>query len=278
MKKIILSLLLVASPLIFAKTQAKKDCAFYCKSIPSESDVMHSYGKAKYNELHSSRLSVLTWNIYKGRMDDFVQDFNLLARNRDLILLSEVETGDPVSPTLASLSQFGWDLAASFVTKNDEYTGTAIGSYAQSIKPHFYRTTDLEPFVKSPKAMTVAEYAIANQKNTLLVVSIHGINWSGDDALERQLNAILPELQKHKGPILFAGDFNTKNKSRTQTAVRILAKAGLTRVKWENPPSKKQLDDAFVRGIRVNRARFIYDYVDTGSDHPALDLEFEVLP
>jgi endonuclease/exonuclease/phosphatase (EEP) superfamily protein YafD len=86
----------------------------------------------------------------------------------------------------------------------------------------------------------------------------------------------LKELQRHNGPIIFAGDFNTKNPSRVALTKRILAKAGLKQAPWENPTKKKQLDDAFTRGVTVKRARLIHDYVDKGSDHPAIELIVDI--
>lgn len=279
MKKIFLTtaMIFTLSSQIFINTSnAYGSCSFLCDNIPDDNHVMHSMGQASLPTLNSTHLSILSWNLYKGRMKDFAKDFAILTKNRDLIMLSEATTGTPISTSMSRLTGYAWYLAAAFNMKDNIATGTALGSKAVAHNVHFYRTTDVEPFVKSPKALTVAEYAIPGSRLTLLAVSIHGINWSGDDALGRQLNMILPELKKHEGPIVFAGDFNTKNPSRLVLAQKILGQAGLKRVPWENPLKKKQLDEAFTRGVTVKRARLINDYIGTGSDHPAIDLQLDI--
>lgn len=255
-----------------------KKCSFACEEIPYAKDVMYSWGTANKTQLNSNKLSILVWNLYKGRKDEFVKTFALLGKNRDIIMLSEATTDAPVSTSMSAIPNYGWDFAAGFLMKNQVATGTAVGSYAKSIEPRYYRTKDVEPFVKSPKATAIAEYAIPGRSDTVLALSIHGINWDGDDAMIRQLEMMMPDILAHKGPIIFAGDFNFKNENRLKLAIQILGRAGLKRVTWENPKKKKQLDDAFTRGVTVKKARFINEYIDKGSDHPAIDLQVEVNP
>lgn len=252
-------------------------CSFACKSIPKEKDVLYSMGTASSHQLNSKNLNILVWNLYKGRNKEFPAVFAKLAKDRDVILLSEVINEAPISTSLAKLTNFSWDMAAAFLMKNKVATGTAIGSYAEARNVRFYRTKDVEPFVKSPKATTLTEYAIPGSTKTLLAISIHGINWDGDDSMVRQLEMMMPDIEKHQGPIVFAGDFNFKNPTRLKLAQQILGRAGVTRVPWQNPNTKKQLDDAFTRGVKVHKARLINDYIDKGSDHPAIELQLEIL-
>lgn len=275
MKLFALSFLIISiTQTSFARDPNYGKCSFKCEEIPLESEVLRSAGVSELVQLPSKRISVLSWNLYKGRNKEFVKSFDRLSKDRDIILLSEATEEAPVSTSMLKQPGMGWHLAAAFEMKKKVGTGTAVGSIAHAKDVRFYRTKDVEPFVKSPKATILAEYAIPGSKETLLALSIHGINWSGNDALERQLNMILPDLQNHKGPIVFAGDFNFKNPERLQLAKEILAKAGLERVPWENPIKKKQLDDAFTRGVKVHKALLIHD---KGSDHPAIDLDIEVL-
>jgi endonuclease/exonuclease/phosphatase (EEP) superfamily protein YafD len=252
------------------------ECSFACKEIPIATEVMRKFGTSTANQLRSNKLKILSWNLYKGRKDEFTQTFAYLASDKDVVMLSEATTADPVSTAMENVPGFGWDFATCFLMKKQVGTGTAVGSYAASINPGFYRTTDIEPFVKSPKTIATAKYAIPNSTKTLLVLSIHGINWSGNDALERQLRMTVEDLKKHDGPIVFAGDFNIKNSVRLQITKDVLAEAGLTRVNWTNPEEGSQLDDAFTRGVNVTRAELINNYIDTGSDHPAIELDVEV--
>jgi endonuclease/exonuclease/phosphatase (EEP) superfamily protein YafD len=253
-----------------------EDCSFACKEIPLASEVLREFGQSKSNHLQSYRIKVLAWNIYKGRKENFLRDFSKLAAGKDIILFSEATTADPVLSAMSSRPGFGWDFATSFLMKKQVGTGTAVGSYARASGVGFYRTTDVEPFVKSPKTIVKAEYQLPNTDTKILVLSIHGINWSGDEALERQLQMTIPDLMKHQGPIVFAGDFNVKNSTRLQVIKNVLGQAGLERVKWLNPESGDQLNDAFTRGLTVHRAELINEVIDSGSDHPAIDLDLEL--
>jgi len=250
-------------------------CSFACESIPDEAHVLSTFGRDSSSQLNSQRIKVLSWNLYKGRKEQYRQSFATLAKEKDVIMLSEVTTADPVSTSMEAVDGFGWNFAASFLMKDNVGTGTAVGSYAVAHNVRYFRTTDVEPFVKSPKTIAVAEYILPRSRQKLLVLSIHGINFKGDDGIEKQLRDTVPELQLHQGPIIFAGDFNFKNAGRLKLGQQVLLEAGLTRVKWENPKKGKQLDDAFTRGLIVHRARFINDYLETGSDHPAIELDVE---
>lgn len=280
MKSILFFSLVAVSSFAFngfaAETPVYGPCSFACESIPDEAHVLRSFGKDSAPTLASSRLKILVWNLYKGRKDEFKPVFAKLAEGHDVIMISEATTADPVLTAMENVKGFGWIFATSFEMKNEVGTGTAVGSYATALNPGFYRTIDVEPFVNSPKTIAVAEYALPGTNETLLALSIHGINWSGNDALERQLRATVADLQKHRGPVVFAGDFNIKNSSRLKIARKVLGEAGLTRVTWENPENGSQLDDAFTRGVMVHRARLINDYLQTASDHPAIDLDVEI--
>ena len=263
--------LIAVSAFAWDSTQPNS-CSYACKEIPPDSEVLHTISEPTRDTLKTGTLKVLAWNLHKGNDPTFRKDFADLTKDKDLVLLSEVVLDDNMTPALQNVVGFGWGMATSFITKKQGPTGTAIGSAADFFNLHFKRTDDLEPYVKSPKAITLAEYKIPGQSDTLLVASIHGINWSGDDALTRQLQQVEPEFESHKGPILFAGDFNTKNSSRVGIAQKVLAKSGLVRVPWINPDPKKQLDDAFTRGFRVDRAELITSVVGNSSDHPAISL------
>ena len=213
--KSVLFFLAVSASLLSSQTFAAEPvygpCSFACVSIPDGAHILRTFGRATSPQLNSNRIQMLVWNLYKGRKDQFRQSFASLSKGKDIIMISEATTADPVSTAMEAVTGFGWNFATSFLMKNDVGTGTAAGSYAAAENVHYYRTTDVEPFVNSPKVITVAEYRLPGRVETLLVLSIHGINWSGDDAIERQLRATVPELKAHQGPIVLAGDFNFKN-------------------------------------------------------------------
>ncbi len=252
-------------------------CNLECQEVPSVPPLVE-FGAPSESQLPSNRLKVIAWNLYKGKDPQFAEIFPHIARQQDVILLSEVVTADFMRHILLDFSGTAWHIGGSFIMEGGHVTGTAIGSKTRAHDVQVFRTSDLEPFVKTPKTITAGKYRLPNSTEEFLVLSIHGINWKGDAAIVRQVQDVMPLLEAHRGPILFAGDFNFKNKKRLQMVSDLLSPVGLRRVNWENPLQGKQLDDAFSRGMKVHRAYLLHDYVDLASDHPALMFDLEIQP
>eukprot|EP01098_Paradermamoeba_levis_P016105 TRINITY_DN8488_c0_g1_i1.p1 TRINITY_DN8488_c0_g1~~TRINITY_DN8488_c0_g1_i1.p1 ORF type:complete len:271 (-),score=51.58 TRINITY_DN8488_c0_g1_i1:95-907(-) len=243
--------------------------------LPSSDKVLTRFGNAT-SEALPQKLKVIVWNIYKGRKADFGKEFEELSSGSDLVLLQEMVLGnDNISPLYECRSDLQWEHATNFIMADNQVrAGVGTGSTSKPLSIDFRVTDDLEPFVKLPKTIIITRYAIHNSSQQLLVLNIHGINFRGTQGLENQINQVLPLIQAHQGPVLFAGDFNTKNNERVVTLGRMLQSVGLESVVWENPLPGKQLDQAYVRGIGVERA-FIRTAVN-GSDHPLLWLEISI--
>lgn len=259
--------------LTFANIE-RQPCNFLCKEIPDPNEVLKAFDQPVRRELTSDVLRVLAWNVYKGRKAGFFQDFRTMAQNADLVMLSEGTDGDKVKPVLDQTLGFGWAMGISFFMKDEVATGIITGSYAVPTAVTYSRTKDLEPFSDSPKIILVSKYRHLPSQTEILVLNIHGINWVGTDVFLRQIQGVEPFLAAHRGPILFAGDFNMK-KDRLAAITPVLAKYGLTRAPWINPNQEKQLDDAFLRGFAVRKAALVNEVIDHGSDHPALWLELK---
>ncbi|MCM2324305.1 MAG: endonuclease/exonuclease/phosphatase family protein [Oligoflexia bacterium] len=247
-------------------------CKGSCEAIPDDGKVLHALGAYSEDELPEEPLRILVWNLYKGRKENFENLFAKLTNGAHLVLLSEVTLDQRVQPSLLALAGYGWEMATSFTLKGGVDTGVALGSRVEARNIRFTRTTDLEPVIHTPKAILLGEYTLPGTAQTLLALSIHGINWAGDGAFRRQLEGVVEQLRRHQGPVVFAGDFNIKNEERLLIAREVLATAGLKRVRWENAEKPFQLDDAYVRGVDVRRARLRFDVVGEGSDHPAIEL------
>jgi endonuclease/exonuclease/phosphatase (EEP) superfamily protein YafD len=252
---------------------ARQKCNFLCQEIPEPNEVLESWSSPSENALLNPVVKALGWNIYKGRKSDFSSSFLNLAKGKDIVMLSEGTDGDLVKPDTEKLEGFGWDMGISFFMKDNVGTGIITGSYAKTTFVDYRKTPDLEPFVKSPKIILLTKYFHASTGKEILFINIHGINWKSTDAFKRQLLSIEDAVNNHNGPVLFAGDFNIRNAERLSIAKQVLGAMGLQRVPWSNPNTKKQLDDAFTRGFKVQKAYFHNEVIDQGSDHPAMELE-----
>lgn len=239
-------------------------------SVPTKGEVLSQFGSASSDPLPQT-FKVFVWNIYKGRKAAFEDEFKSLYNH--LVLLQEMALTEELMPIYKSHAELQWEHAANFFLKDGVRTGVGTGSASKALSVDFRVTDDLEPFAKLPKTIIVTEHAVQGlpASETLLVLNIHGINFRGTEGLVNQINQVLPIIHVHQGPVIFAGDFNTKNGERVETLTKMLKSEGLDIVVWDNPLSGKQLDQAYVRGLKVNKAHILTDV--SGSDHPALLFE-----
>jgi endonuclease/exonuclease/phosphatase (EEP) superfamily protein YafD len=257
------------------------DCAWLCKRLPEEKELHKVLNHSSKDALPDRTLNLLVWNIYKGRKEKFLPTFARLSKGADVVMLSESTDGELVKPALDKLTGWGFDMGVTFFMKDDVRTGLITGSYALPTAVAVEQTADIEPWVKSPKALLISKYAIEDERGRrteLMLINIHGINWRDGEAFKRHLLLAEPYIKSHQGPILFAGDFNQKVR-RYDTLSEFAKKFGFRRVNWSNgkPSDEKQLDDAIVRGMDVVSAKFDYDVVDNeGSDHPAMLLQLKL--
>ena len=90
----------------------------------------------------------------------------------------------------------------------------------------------------------------------LAIVNIHAINFElSPDTYRAQLGALADALRDHRGPIIFAGDFNTWSDTRDGIVAGIAARLGLTELVLRDDRRAlfygHHLDHIFVRGLRL---------------------------
>lgn len=237
-------------------------------------------------------LEVAVWNICKGSQEGFAADFAALASSRQLLLLQEHMENKKIGKALEPLTQhMQVDAAISFRFKgSDKATGVATASVVRPSRTEAWITKDREPVVKTPKATLVTWYPIAlstaakdppsNVRSNrgvsarLLVVNIHGINIAGFGALKRQLDRVRPIVQQHKGPVVFAGDFNTNTSRKREYMTKLALELNLQEMTFE-PDGRMTaafgsipLDYVYTRGLAVEQCQVLIER--TGSDHKAL--------
>ena len=165
-------------------------------------------------------ITVVNWNIQKGRHPQFLKDLKLLLEQEvpDIVFLQEV-TADLFEP-----EQMGGYFAESwsYPWPGGEASGVMTLSrippvWIQSV-PSKYR----EFGVIAPKVSLVTEYPLLNGEN-LLAINVHLMNferWS-IKKLKHQLEDLKAIMASHSGPIVMAGDFNTWNQKRLQLVKEI---------------------------------------------------------
>lgn len=250
--------------------------------IPSMAQSHITLGQSTESELNPNSIKVLVWNILKAERKNWLSDFLNVSGDKDILLLQEGYLSERMQFAFNTLDSFRFDMGVSFLYKKDNNTptGTVIGSRVSPVDSSLVRTHDLEPFIKTPKTITYATYPIAGSDKTLLALNIHGINFANHSAFVNHINQAVELIMAHDGPIVFAGDFNTRTKKRMSHLKNIMTFLGLREVGFRNDKRMKVfgniLDHAFVKDLLVKDSNVLKDL--KSSDHKAmvLDLVYDI--
>jgi endonuclease/exonuclease/phosphatase (EEP) superfamily protein YafD len=251
--------------------------------IPKPHESVKSYGVAKNKKVPvGEELNLLVWNIYKGGKDSFGQDYKRLSKNVDFLVLQEM-TSDPeiFNQTVFNKKEYEHHFAVSFFRGAKQH-GTGVGTHST------YRANRLtpvlspgrEPVVKTPKMALFTQYLDENGRE-LLIINVHSLNFVSTDKWQAQLLEIATLIKNHKGPAIFAGDFNTWNDKRLNILHDVVVRRlGFTALfKTYNPEGRmafagRPLDHLFYRGVKYLEHDVLEDV--KGSDHKAISFKFHL--
>lgn len=244
-------------------------------TLPDLDKVIVSHGTAHKREIEkNSRTKVLVWNIHKAKDSNLMPDLREFADKSDILLLQESITGSEMVGFFEEADGVAWHTAISFFRGNGEGTGVTAGTRFEATSIDFIRSAVREPFTNTPKMIVLITVPIAGSQEQLLVANIHGINFVGTRKFGKQIDQLIDAIKTHAGPLLVAGDFNTRNHGRMSYLNKAAKKLNLTLVPLENDDRDSPLDHIYTRGLRINRAELVGGV--TSSDHFPLILDFSV--
>lgn len=231
---------------------------------------------AKENVITQKDFTILNWNVFKGVKRTLYYKYPAFAQNFDFILLQEAYTTPEMLKMFESTSH-QYTLAGSFIYKPLQVTtGVATGTKFVSIKDTPLRSKYKEPIVDAAQMCLSTEYKIAGSTETLLIVNVHAINFVLSEYLFHQLDQLKDHIKAHKGPVIFAGDFNVWDEKKTKYLRRIVKELKLSEVEL-NPDVRKRfrdhvLDYVFYRGMKLRYAK-VHNMKDM-SDHNPIEVGF----
>ena len=225
------------------------------------------------DELDIAGFSVVNWNIRKGWDSDWATDLRQIHNGPDLLILQEAparsDAWDVVAPGhFRSFAEgFGFGKAV---------TGVMTTSAAEPLAE--CKLIAFEPWFGTRKATLITEYALMYSPATLLVVNIHGINFTfGVRHMREQLEQVATIVSRHDGPVVFSGDFNTWHGRRAAVVEEIVKDLGLVAVDFDADHRKKffgrALDQIYVRGLDAVHAT---STALESSDHNPMSVEFRL--
>jgi endonuclease/exonuclease/phosphatase (EEP) superfamily protein YafD len=268
--KIFLFLTLVFSTQAFAKRYI----------VPQDKDVLININHLdSSNEIYPLNIKVLIWNIYKGENKSWEKDYKDYSYKKDLLLLQEAHLNQNMLGVFSETKDLSYIFATSWIDTKDKNTasGIATASNSTSIEANWQRSYYREPYLKTPKMTLFTKYKLAGTNEELLVGNIHAINFVKAYKLRHMLEKAAEVISKHKGPVLFAGDFNTWTQTKLNNMNAIFKKLGMKSIQFKNDVRKRFrgniLDHAWVRGLNVQSSRVTKTL---GSDHAPIFLELGI--
>ena len=221
-------------------------------------------------------LRVAAWNVHKEADPGWDDDLARLAAANDVLLLQEVEL-TPAVRRVVEGAGMRWVMASSWLG-GDLDQGVLTAARAAPLATCTQRVA--EPLLRLPKSALVSWFALEGIADTLAVVNVHAVNFTLTlDAYREQLGMLARQLHAHRGPIVFAGDFNTWNEARATALEETAAALGLAAVAFGDDRRTvflgRQVDHIYVRGLAVLGAAAIEV---TSSDHNPLTAVLRVVP
>jgi endonuclease/exonuclease/phosphatase (EEP) superfamily protein YafD len=249
-------------------------------SIPDLSISHLVIGESVESQFDPQNIKLLVWNIYKGQKKNWSKDFISLAPKADLLLLQEGYLNPVFQEVLYFLGIYQFEFGISFVYEEEGSvpTGTALGSKVRPFHSGLLRSKDLEPVIDTPKTITYGFYPLKGISEKMLVLNIHALNFTSQESFERQILDACELIKTHKGPVVFAGDFNTRTKNRLKFLRDQLQPLGLKELAFVDDDRMtfmgNPLDHVFVRSFLVRDSRVLKSI--ESSDHKPLYIELSL--
>ncbi|EQC48840.1 endonuclease/exonuclease/phosphatase family protein [Bacteriovorax sp. BSW11_IV] len=250
--------------------------------VPKNGDFVETLGHPSTDSLNPNHISVLVWNMYKGQNETWKEDYLELSKNKDILLLQEMFLNEKMRSTFSEQEGIEFQTGTSFIyVKDDAKTGVinASTAKAQEIIPRQSKVR--EPVINTPKMAMITTYSLAGRNDKLMVINIHAINFVTALELSVQLFDLASFIEKHNGPVVFAGDFNVWSTQKQKLLFYIVKKLGLKTVEFDPASDDRMrvfgriIDFIFIRGLEYDNSR-VWGEIE-GSDHKAMTVDLKTI-
>jgi endonuclease/exonuclease/phosphatase (EEP) superfamily protein YafD len=277
---LIVSLLLLTGASVATPGQMHPNSATPENTVDGDCDLdrivrnRHALTGSDLSELNPERISLLNWNIYKGKREDWATDFERYSHQHDILTIQEAHLDDELEYLLEDEHR-NWALNAAFDYR-DKATGVMTASTVKPVSICGQRRK--EPWIRTPKTSLVSYYPLAGVDEHLLVANIHGINFTlGAKAFNRQIESLYDTIKHHDGPLILAGDFNTWSDKRLRIVEGLARRLALSSLDYSNHNRTSvfgnAIDHVFYRGLEVIE----HDtWQVTSSDHNPTRVHFRI--
>tara|TARA_E500000305_G_scaffold40666_1_gene31240 strand:- start:27000 stop:27827 length:828 start_codon:yes stop_codon:yes gene_type:complete len=213
-------------------------------------------------------IQIVSWNIQKAGNPGWAEDLQLFATGAELAFLQEASVSAAIPGRVPEAKFLAF--APGYRNASDVTGVLTLSRYPPSLECDF---SSVEPLLQTPKATSVTEYPLVGRDERLLAINIHSVNFSfGLQRYREQLHALSILINRHKGPVLIAGDLNTWNSNRLAALDDFMAEHDLSPVTFmpdlRTTVFGNALDHILVRGLQTASAVAIP--VDSSDHNPLL--------
>lgn len=209
--------------------------------------------------------TLLNWNIYKQEKKSWQEELQKLTQKSDLLTLQEIK----YSPEFINFSQINH----LFYFQNNafKYQDAVYGvnTLSKAAPSYVCGTRYSEPWITIPKTGLATIYPLDKQPQSLLLINIHGVNFTFSAApLKEQIQPYLTLIKSHRGPVIFSGDFNTWSAPRLEEVEQTLQKEGFQEALFKSDQRTtvfgQPLDHIYYRGLQIIKSE---SWATEASDH-----------
>lgn len=205
-------------------------------------------------DLNPEQITILNWNLQKQSSRLLLTELDSLQEVTDVVALQEAVLEPHFLEALRHHDEFSW---------TPGYRGlkhqTGVLTLTRMAPLEASQHLSHEPWLRTPKAIHITRHAFDGHGQDLLLVNLHAVNFTfGDRAFRDQLALLLPYLDKHQGPTVVTGDFNTWNRARNRCLKDFVEYCRLGEVSFDEDHRKhvlpNPLDHMFIRGLEIDAA------------------------
>ena len=245
--------------------------------VPSVKDIMLDIGEFSEEELNPNSIKILVWNMYKGANPTWAQDYEKLVEDQDILMNQEMYLNRMMKDVFNQHKGYKYHTATSFLyLPSLNRTGVTTASRVKTTRYVHQRSRVIEPVIDTPKMSLETFYKIKGTDQELMTVNIHAINFVSTATLGVQLRDLAKDIRLHKGPVIFAGDFNTWSDGKLKLMRKIIIKGlKMKEVSFKEDNRKlvfnRIIDYIFIKDLEVVESKSYGDIL--GSDHTPMTAE-----
>lgn len=195
----------------------------------------------------TDEITVVSWNGHKYEDPQHFYDIKSFSESSDILMLQEALHSTGWQAAFASHMSMSFSFYKSFCDFDDQANGVMTAARFPLLSSMTLPSTATEPGSFTHKASGYSALLINGVRVHL--INTHALNFNLGADFEQQITQLAYFISQLKGPVIWAGDFNTWSPGRKEFLNRRATDLGLTHLIPRDDPRALILDHIYVRGF-----------------------------